>query len=75
MASKSKDTRKTSKKKVAVAKKSASGSKSAAVNKITRPCDKFTNRELSWLEFNNRILHEARDTKNPLLERLNFRMK
>ena len=72
MASKSKDTRKTSKKKVAVAKKSSSGSKSAAVNKITRPCDKFTNRELSWLEFNNRILHEARDTKNPLLERLNF---
>lgn len=32
----------------------------------------FFNRELSWLEFNDRILHEARDTKNPLLERLNF---
>ena len=29
----------------------------------------FYNRELSWLEFNNRILHEARDTKNPLLEK------
>ena len=34
--------------------------------------DKYFNRELSWLEFNDRVLHEARDTKNPLLERLNF---
>ena len=34
--------------------------------------DCFYNRELSWLEFDDRILHEARDTKNPLLERLNF---
>ena len=33
---------------------------------------KYFNRELSWLEFDDRILHEARDTKNPLLERLNF---
>ena len=32
----------------------------------------FYNRELSWLEFDDRILNEARDTKNPLLERLNF---
>ena len=32
----------------------------------------FYNRELSWLEFDDRILHEARDQKNPLLERLNF---
>ncbi|MCR5616270.1 MAG: RNA degradosome polyphosphate kinase [Saccharofermentans sp.] len=34
--------------------------------------NKYFNRELSWLEFDDRILHEARDTKNPLLERLNF---
>ena len=34
--------------------------------------DRFYNRELSWLEFDDRILHEARDSKNPLLERLNF---
>ena len=34
--------------------------------------DCFYNRELSWLEFDDRILHEARDVKNPLLERLNF---
>ncbi|MBR3771628.1 MAG: RNA degradosome polyphosphate kinase, partial [Clostridium sp.] len=32
----------------------------------------FLNRELSWLEFNTRILKEARDKTNPLMERLKF---
>jgi len=32
----------------------------------------YLNRELSWLEFNQRVLDEARDVSNPLLERLKF---
>jgi polyphosphate kinase len=33
---------------------------------------KLTNRELSWLSFNDRVLQEANDTTVPLLERLKF---
>ena len=32
----------------------------------------YFSRELSWLEFNNRVLHEAIDPRTPLLERLKF---
>ena len=32
----------------------------------------YLNRELTWLAFNRRVLHEAEDARNPLLERVKF---
>ena len=32
----------------------------------------FINRHKSWLEFNSRVLHEATDERNPLIERIKF---
>jgi polyphosphate kinase len=45
--------------------------KITAIDHIT-PQDRYFNRELSWLSFNERVLAEARNPAYPLLERLRF---
>jgi polyphosphate kinase len=38
----------------------------------TTHCIRYFNRELSLLDFQQRVLEEAQDERNPLLERLKF---
>ncbi|PZD94065.1 polyphosphate kinase 1 [Paenibacillus sambharensis] len=39
---------------------------------MTRQLSQYVNRDLSWIEFNRRVLEEAQDSSNPLLERAKF---
>jgi polyphosphate kinase len=40
--------------------------------KPSEPSFPFLTRELSWLDFNERVLYQAEDERNPLLERVRF---
>lgn len=52
--------------------KPATSQKPASDNGEPLPADRFINRELGWLEFNERVLDQAADSSLPLLERAKF---
>ncbi|TWT82964.1 Polyphosphate kinase [Planctomycetes bacterium CA13] len=55
-----------------MAKKKSAVKKKANPLDLPLPDDRFINRELGWLEFNERVLDQAADASLPLLERAKF---
>ncbi len=53
-------------------KETGKRAEAAAAPVVPQGPDRFYNRELSWLQFNRRVLEEAQNARHPVLERLRF---